>query len=716
MAMSMQSVGKPKMTPHDYEGFSKEGYAKNITVFRCVNIISRAGGGVPWMVKSKRSGKDFSEHPLLTLMNRPNPMQGQAKFMQNFLAYYTLTGNSYIEQTKLGNTPPLELYTPRPDRMRIVPGANGFPEKYIYKVGMKEVHYEVKVDGFNMMSNILHMKSFNPTDDWYGMSPIEPAMFSIDQQNEAGRYNIALIQNQARPSGVLVVEATDARPTGNLTDEQFKRLKSQLEENYSRNRAGKPMLLEGGLKWQQLSLTPQQMDFLENKNVTSRDIASAFGVPPLMLNIPGDSTYSNYKEARLALYEDTILPMLDDVRDELNNQIAPQFGDDIILDYDKDTIQALVEKRMEKFTTIEKSSVLTQNEKREELGWGTVPGMDVFVFGSSDRVVDKNEMDFTTVNAQSTPAMLNEPSPQQQQDEEPEEQEDNDMEDDDDETKSIAPPVEFKIFNLLNSVEQQKSARQQEVIRNKYQKEMEDELKKFSEFHLQKFVELAETINPDVLEFALLKYMDENYFTDFSDILEKYISKIAKKFGNEVMANAQKEFGEYEKKGRSRFNKWLDDFIKKRTAESISHIESADKKKVRRVVKRIIKDYLNPESETFIPAATRIRKSLGLTESRANLIARTETTIAANTSGLNAVKELEVPDMNKTWVSVNDDRTRDNPDVADHQHISERTIPINEKFLVNPDTLMESPGDPSAPGEQLFNCRCVLTYKRRKRD
>ena len=79
-----------------------------------------------------------------------------------------------------------------------------------------------------------------------------------------------------------------------MTDDQFSRLKSELETSFQGARqAGRPLLLEGGLDWKPLSLTPKDMDFIEAKNVAAREIALAIGVPPMLLGIPGDNTYSN---------------------------------------------------------------------------------------------------------------------------------------------------------------------------------------------------------------------------------------------------------------------------------------------------------------------------------------------------------------------------------------------------------------------------------------
>ncbi len=88
------------------------------------------------------------------------------------------------------------------------------------------------------------------------------------------------------------------REGGNLTGEQFERLQARAGAGFQgANNAGRPLLLEGGLDWKPLSLSPKDMDFIEAKNASAREIALAFGVPPMLLGIPGDNTYANYQEA-----------------------------------------------------------------------------------------------------------------------------------------------------------------------------------------------------------------------------------------------------------------------------------------------------------------------------------------------------------------------------------------------------------------------------------
>ena len=182
------------------------------------------------------------------------------------------------------------------------------PDYYCYVVDGQTVN-EYKVDQYTGQSQLKQIKLWNPLDDFYGCSPILASAYNIDQHNLAGLHNVALLKNGCTPSGMLKFEPKDETGmSATLTDDQRARLLEDLEQRFQgSNNSGRPMLLEGNFDYKQLGLNPKDMDFLELMNMSAREIALCFGVPAQLVGI-ADQTYANVAEARLSLYEETIIP------------------------------------------------------------------------------------------------------------------------------------------------------------------------------------------------------------------------------------------------------------------------------------------------------------------------------------------------------------------------------------------------------------------------
>ena len=198
------------------------------------------------------------------------------------------------------------------------------------------------------------------------LSPIEAAASAIDLHNAAARWNKALLDNSARPSGALVYSNGQ-----HMTAEQFERLKSELEASFQGTRnAGRPLLLEGGLDWKAMSLSPRDLDFMEAKHAAAREIALAIGVPPMLLGIPGDNTYANYAEANRAFWRQTVLPLVQRTSRALTLWLTPAYGTDFRFSPDLDAVEALAPEREALWSRMERTSFLSEAEKRAAVGYG----------------------------------------------------------------------------------------------------------------------------------------------------------------------------------------------------------------------------------------------------------------------------------------------------------------------------------------------------------
>lgn len=374
-AAMVMTPGQAAWSNRNYKSFAEEGYQKNVVAYRSIARVSEAVASVRWNVW--RGEAELTDHPLIELLERPNPMQSGAEFFQAVTGFLMIAGNSYIERVRVGSDI-RELYPLRPDRMKVIPSNSGFAQAYQF-CGANSKTVKWDVDPKTLQSDILHLKTFNPTDDWYGLAPIEAGAFAIDQHNESMQWMQALLQNSARPSGALAT-----KDDKELSDEAFVRLKAQIEQQYSgAKNAGRPMLLEGGLSWQQMGLSPTDVGIIDAKYSASRDVCLAFGVPPQLLGIPGDNTYANYAEARLAFWEDTILPLISRIAGDLNGWLSSLYGD-IEIRPDLDHVPAIVDKRKTLWEMADKSTDLTINERRELKGFEPIEGGDVILVPSGN--------------------------------------------------------------------------------------------------------------------------------------------------------------------------------------------------------------------------------------------------------------------------------------------------------------------------------------------
>jgi len=367
--IALTLMGAPRWSARDFLALAREGVMKNPVAYRCVRMIAEGAASVPWLLYD--GTREIDAHPLLALLGAPNRDEEGSSLFERFYAFLQCAGDAYLEAVSASNEV-RELYVLRPDRVSSVADARGWPIAYDYKVDGRTTRLSRDASGF---MPVLHASLFHPLDDHYGLSPIQAAGNAVDVHNAGAAWTKALLDNAARPSGALVYKGPDGAPA--LTDEQFQRLKRELEDSYQgASNAGRPMVLEGGLDWRAMSCTPAEMDFSTLREVAAREIALAFGVPPMLLGIPGDNTYANYREANLVFWRQTVLPLVARTARALTKWLAPRFGDNLRLGYDSDAVDALALEREAVWDRLSSATFLTMNERRAAAGYSPVEGGD----------------------------------------------------------------------------------------------------------------------------------------------------------------------------------------------------------------------------------------------------------------------------------------------------------------------------------------------------
>ncbi|NBD28514.1 MAG: phage portal protein [Alphaproteobacteria bacterium] len=355
------SAGRVTWSARDSVTLTKTGFAANPIGFRTVKMIAEAVAALPLVLQDHE--RRYDSHPVLDLVRRPNGAQGRAELVEALIGQLLLTGNGYVEAVGGAGGVPAELHVLRSDRMALVPGADGWPVAYDYTVGGRKHRFHVGEGP----SPICHVRSFHPQDDHYGLSAMQAAANAVDVHNAASRWSKALLDNAARPSGAIVYAGTDGQ--GQLSPDQYDRLLLEMETQHQGARnAGRPMLLEGGLDWKPMGFSPSDMEFQKTKEAAAREIAIAFGVPPMLLGIPGDATYANYQEANRAFYRLTVLPLATRVTGALSDWLGDFVGEEVSLRPDLDQVPALASEREAQWARIGAADFLTDAEKRRLLG------------------------------------------------------------------------------------------------------------------------------------------------------------------------------------------------------------------------------------------------------------------------------------------------------------------------------------------------------------
>jgi len=337
--------------PFDYGQAAKRAYLDNPVAQRAVRLVAEGIAGAPLVP---------TDPALARLVGATSAGQS---LLETLASQLLLHGNAYVQIVRDGAGRPAELFALRPERVSVIAGSDGWPGGYAYRVG--ETALSLPLLDEDASPGIIHIKSFHPADDHYGAGCLAAADQAVATHNAAADWNRMLLENAARPSGALVYDPGDA---GGLSADQFDRLKAELAQAYSgHGNAGRPMLLEGGLKWQALSLSPADMDFAELKAAAARDIALAFGVPPMLLGLPGDATYANYREANRALWRLTLLPLAGKILAALGEGLETWFaGAPLAIDLDR--VPALAEDRERLWSQVGTAAFLSDGEKRAMLG------------------------------------------------------------------------------------------------------------------------------------------------------------------------------------------------------------------------------------------------------------------------------------------------------------------------------------------------------------
>lgn len=364
-AISAWKVGKPEWTPRNYAELAKESYQRNVIAYKCIQLVAGNFAQVPWILLN--NGEEVEKHPILDLLNSPNPSQTGSEFFRDLASYFMCSGNSYIEAVSNARGIPGEMYAHRPDRMKVIPGRGGMVQGYEYEANGVKRRWEADI--ITGKCDIKHLKTFHPLNDWYGMSPLEAAAWSVDQHNESSKLNAALLQNGLFLGGLFTWK--------NGNKENLEKFQQTLWKRYTgAANAGQPMVIGGEVDWVNANISPKDIQFLDGKKLSAAELCLAFGVNPILI-FNESVAYNNVLNARRELWEDTVIPMLDLAQDALNAWLIPMFGaKGLELKFDVSETPVMIERNKQREDSARgayRDGLIKKNEARRAMGYDDVP-------------------------------------------------------------------------------------------------------------------------------------------------------------------------------------------------------------------------------------------------------------------------------------------------------------------------------------------------------
>ncbi|SHJ13812.1 phage portal protein [Clostridium magnum] len=374
-------ASSPKYTDVKYTSIAKDGYMGNYIIYRCLQEIIRSCVSLDWKVmkyNSKGEEEEIKNHPVQQLIEKPNPLYGQAELIKRAVAFYYIGGECpFVKITAGGKALRLNAYRPDKIKFKSTGDVDQPYQNIIYNASMEQ---PINPENFMLWKNL------NVNDEWdglgHGASPLQPVLKNGDLLNSLLSWNMSLLENGTNLSGVI---ATDTNTS--LSDKQFDRAKAQIQNRYGgKEKVGKIMLLEGGMKFFPTSTTPKDMDWTQGKMSVMTDIIIGMGLDPIVVGINENSSYNNKKEAMKSLYNNLAIPLMLELADSLGPFLGLKEGEYLTIDSSK--VPALQEDLKELNESINNAKDLTINEKRAKRGVEPIEGGDIIAPEGSYAIVD----------------------------------------------------------------------------------------------------------------------------------------------------------------------------------------------------------------------------------------------------------------------------------------------------------------------------------------
>lgn len=690
-----------RLTGQDFQGkrdFLAQ-YSKSLYVFACISKIAGKTASIPLQLyriqNSRGEMKEVQTHPALDLLYKPNPFQTRTEFVEKTIINLKCSGDAFWYKARNSSGRPVELWNLRPDRITVVTDPAAFILKYQFS----------RDDGTIadiMPADVVHFSYPDALSDVLGLSPLKPAQIRIQTEEHATTYQRDFFINSARPDAVLYSDNA-----GTLDEDEKNEIRRQWYRRHGGvNNSSKVAILGGGLKYQQISVTQKDMDYIEGTKLTRDDILTALGVPKPIVAVTDDVNRANAETAMAIFLSETIKPEISRIVEKINEElIYPDFGEDLYVNFPDPTPKNR-ELMLQEYQNGLQNNWLLINEVRQREGLEPIKGGWTFYMPIAN--IPAGGLPQKSII---TPA------------------------------KSEADIYEHPKSEKLYEFRGRYWLKQKLELRESMEKTMRDALKQKGKAKKTTGRRTKRTWAPlvkaeirETYAGLVVKKMDAQT-TTLTDALNKFfaeqgervkaalLKKKAAKGAKKVTVTVEQIFKK-DKENELTINfitPWLDQYMKDAGKEALRMVtpqkEWQDSAKIQKAVEKRAKDLAESVNNTTLESLTRtlaegIDQGEGIDTLadrvtqvyadfagyRSERIARTEATAANNSGALEGYRQSDVAN-GKEWIATMDQRTRDS-----HAQTDGEIVGLEEKFSNG----LTYPGELGAPPEETINCRCVL--------
>jgi len=663
----------------NYESYAKNAYLNTATVYFCISLIAQKATTIPLKLYTKEDDSqdrtEVKNHPILKLLEKPSANVDYYEWLERIVTFYLLGGNAVQEPNILdGVVRELNVYNPKNVDYNVT--ANDKLLSYTIKDedGNDRVY---KVSPVTKDSDLLHWKNIDPLVEYKGSSALSSARTSIDIQNTGDSHNFNTLKNQARPSGALSYKPGDGQPLA-LEDEAFDRLKQEIETQFSGDaNAGRPLLLEGGLEWVQMSLNAKDLDYVNSRHTTMKDICRALKVPSSLLGIEGDTAYNNMRESKELLWENAILPMMRRFISHLNTELLPLFdkSEGLELGMDLSLIPDLSIKQERIWDRIRNANHLTIDEKRKMTGFTPLPD------GTGETIlISSGDMPYDLLRAGYTAGDLNELASEGATSGDGTPSEEN-------VAKSLKKKYLAKgiLATKAESLSNEDYLAKLDEMARGYDEELKEELEKvFADFGQE--LEDGFKRGEEVAIAISLLILQDRLANAYKPTLKKVVDDFSR-FALNDMDDFIVDEGS--------FNRRVDTFIEQELYNRAEYVTKTTQKIVEDKVSKGREEELNNEE-----IASSLKEEMD-DPARLLMIAETEVQGAIGFA-MYEVANRASKHYHKEWITMGDEKVR-----SSHASANGQTVPSEESFDVGGEGL-DHPGDSSGSAGNVINCRCKM--------